>query len=94
VLGRLCSDRRDRNADRRITFLDASLCKATCDRPDCSPPPPPPPAPSPAPVAPAPACGIGAELALLLPALLAARCWRRRPSAFSERTCPKEEADS
>ncbi len=73
-----CSDRRDRNGDRRITFLDASLCKAACDRPDCSPPPPPP-APAPlAPAAGAPACGIGGELALLLPALLAARRWKHR----------------
>jgi Tol biopolymer transport system component len=75
VLGELCSDRRDRNADRRITFLDASLCKAECDRPDCSPPPPPPPGLAPAP---APACGFGGELALLLPALLALRGRRAR----------------
>jgi hypothetical protein len=69
-----CGDRRDRDASRLITFLDASLCKAACDQPDCSPPvvigggPP----------APAPACGIGIELLGLLPALMAARRWRKR----------------
>jgi hypothetical protein len=89
VLGELCSDRRDRDADRRITFLDASRCKAQCDRPDCSLPPPPAPAPPPPPSA-GPACGIGGELGLLLPALAAARRWRRR-LRNEERTCPKEE---
>jgi hypothetical protein len=66
-----CNDRRDRDGNLRITFADASLCKAACDRPDCSPPP----------VAPfsgggPAACGIGVELVVVLPLLLAAR--RRR----------------
>ena len=76
VFSEECGDRRDRNADRRITFLDASLCKAACDRPDCSPPPPAP-APGPPPGG-APACGIGGELALLLPVLMALRQNRKR----------------
>jgi hypothetical protein len=80
-----CGDRRDRDGDRRITFLDASLCKVEfCT--DCSPsapsgplgdpepPPPPPPAPSSA-----PGCGIGPELVLLIPLLRAVR--RRRLAA-------------
>jgi hypothetical protein len=69
-----CADRRDRDGDLRVTFLDASLCKAECHRPDCALPPPPAPAAAPPPAA--PACGIGGELACLLPALWAAR--RRR----------------
>jgi Tol biopolymer transport system component len=73
TLSEECGDRRDRNADRRISFTDASLCKADCDRPDCSPPPPPPP---PAPAPSAPGCGMGIELVVLLPLLMAAH--RRR----------------
>lgn len=69
-----CGDRRDRDADRRITFIDASLCKAACDRPACALPPPPPPPPAPAPSG--SGCGMGIELVALLPLLMAAR--RRR----------------
>lgn len=75
VLSERCGDRRDRDADRRIAFLDASICKAECDRPDCSSPPPPQPAPAPS----APGCGIGIELVGILPLLAAAR--RRRGRA-------------
>lgn len=73
-----CGDRRDRDADRRITFLDASLCKAVCSRPDCSLPPPPPPPPAPPPTG-GGGCGMGIELVGLLPLLMAAH--RRRRSA-------------
>jgi hypothetical protein len=76
VLSQECGDRRDRDADRRITFLDASLCKADCDRPDCSPPPPPP-SPAPAPSG-GGGCGMGIELVGLLPLLMAAHRRRRR----------------
>jgi hypothetical protein len=76
TLSEECGDRRDRDADRRITFLDASICKAAfCD--GCSPPlPPPPPPPAPAPTG--SGCGIGIELVGLLPLLMALRR-RRRP---------------
>jgi len=77
VLSEECGDRRDRDADRRITFLDASRCKAVCDRPDCSPPPV---MPFSEPPASGPACGIGIELAALVPLLTAARRARRRAS--------------
>jgi hypothetical protein len=78
ALSEQCGDRRDRDADRRITFIDASRCKAVCDRPNCSLPPPPPPPPPPAPPpASAPACGIGIELVGLLPLLMAAHRRRR-----------------
>jgi WD40-like Beta Propeller Repeat len=75
VTSKQCGDRRDRDADRRITFLDASRCKAVCSLPGCALPPPPAPAP-----APASGCGIGVELAVLLPLLRALRN-RRRGSA-------------
>jgi Tol biopolymer transport system component len=73
-----CGDRRDRDADRRITFLDASLCKAAfCE--GCSPPlSPPPPPPAPAPSGGGGGCGIGIELVALLPVLMAAHRRRRR----------------
>ena len=80
VLSEACGDRRDRDADRRITFLDASRCKAECDRPDCSPPPPPPPAPAPAPAPSGSGCGMGIELVGLLPLLMAAHRRRRSRS--------------
>ncbi len=83
-----CGDRRDRNADRFITFLDASLCKADCDNPDCSPasssPSSPPPAPAPS--GGGSGCGIGIELSVLLPLLMAARRRRSRVS-LAERSC-------
>jgi Tol biopolymer transport system component len=86
VLSAECSDRRDRDRDRRITFLDASICKAAfCV--GCSPPVAPPPAPP----APPPAggsgggCGMGIELAALLPLLMAARRARRRQPSEEER---------
>jgi Tol biopolymer transport system component len=75
-----CGDRRDRNANRFLTFLDASLCKSDCDRPDCSPPPAPPPPSA------GPGCGIGIELSVLLPLLMAARR-RRSPASLAERSC-------
>ena len=76
-----CNDHRDRDRNLRISFVDASLCKADCDRPDCSPPPVVPfsgggPA----------ACGLGVELAVVLPLLLALRR-RRGVGSLTERSC-------
>ncbi len=79
ALSEQCGDRRDRDADRRITFVDVSRCKADCDRPDCSPPPAS--VPFSAPGASGPACGMGIELTVLLPLLVAMR--RRRSAASS-----------
>ena len=84
VLSQECGDRRDRNADRRITFLDASLCKNDCDNDDCSPPAPPP--PPPLPPSAGSGCGIGIELSVLLPLLMAARR-RRSAASIAERSC-------
>jgi hypothetical protein len=75
VLAPQCSDRRDRDADRRITFLDASRCKAACTLPNCGLKPPPPPAGV---SSASPACGIGPELLLALPLLLGLRGRRRK----------------
>jgi Tol biopolymer transport system component len=73
TLSEVCSDRRDRDADRKISFLDASLCKADpAFEPDGCPAPPPSPPPAPPPAS-APACGLGIELIGLLPLLRAAR---------------------
>ncbi len=72
-----CGDRRDRNADRKLTFLDASLCKADCVPADCSGTPPSVPAVPAGGGGAAPGCGIGPELALLVPLLMAVRRrWR------------------
>jgi len=74
VSGELCSDRRDRDADHRITLLDASKCKADPGFQPGGCPAPPPPAPPPPPVASGGGgCGMGIELVVLLPLLAAAR---------------------
>jgi hypothetical protein len=69
-----CGDRRDRNDDRALTFLDVSLCKADfCT--GCSAPAGAGPSGGGAPSA---GCGIGPELVLLIPLLGALRRRRRR----------------
>jgi hypothetical protein len=56
-------DPRDPDGDGVVTVLDSGFCTDQCTNPDCSP---------------ADDCGLGAELVLLLPPIMALRRLRRR----------------